>query len=104
MKFSDQLTERAFDARPAVADTDAQMLARDLLQRSQAEFRAAFKHSPMKRAKLRGLQRNAVVVLGNSGTDADRPLLESMLQHDDPLLRAHAAWAITRVRRSADGG
>ena len=26
------------------------------------------------------------------------------LQHDDPLLRAHAARAITRVRRSADGG
>ena len=104
VKFLDQLTERAFDARPAAADTDARMLARDLLQMSHAEFRAAFKHAPMKRAKLCGVQRNAVVVLGNSGTDADRPLLESMLQHDDPLLRAHAAWAITRVRRSADGG
>ena len=104
VKFSEQLTERAFDARPAVADKDARMLARDLLQMSQAEFSAAFKHSPMKRAQLRGLQRNAVVVLGNLGSDADQPLLESMLQHDEPLLREHAAWAITRVRRSANGG
>ena len=80
------------------------MLACDLLQMSQAEFRAAFKHSPMTRAQLRGVQRNAVVVLGNIDIAADLPLFDSMLQHDDPLLRAHAAWAITRVRRSADGG
>jgi epoxyqueuosine reductase QueG len=31
------------------------------------EFRAAFKGSPMKRAKLRGLKRNAAVVLGDVG-------------------------------------
>ena len=103
MKFSEQLTERAFDARPALAEKDARTLARDLLQMSQADFSTAFKNSPMKRAKLRGLQRNAVVVLGNVGTDADLPLLDAMLQHDEPLLREHAAWAITRVRRSATG-
>ena len=98
MKFSEQLTERAFDARPVVAGKDARMLARDLLQMSQAEFSAAFKHSPMKRAKLRGLQRNAVVVLGDVGTDADVPLLKATLQHDEPLLREHAAWALARNR------
>ena len=98
MKFSEQLTERAFDARPALADKDAQTLARDLLQMSQAEFSAAFKYSPMKRAKLRGLQRNAVVVLGNVGTDDDVPLVEAMLQHDDLLLREHATWAVARNR------
>ncbi len=103
MKFSEQLTERAFAARPAVAEKDARTLARDLLQMSQEEFSASFKGSPMKRAKVRGLQRNAVVVLGNVGTDADLPLLDAIRQHDDPLLRGHAAWAITRVRRSANG-
>ena len=103
MKFSEQLTEHAFDVRPAVAGKNARTLARDPLQMSQAEFSAAFGNSPMKRAKLRGLQRNAVVVLGNVGTHADLPLLESMLQHDEPLVRDHAAWAITRVRRSANG-
>ncbi len=98
MKFSEQLTEHAFDARPVFADKDARTLARDLLQVSQAEFSAAFKYSPMKLAKLRGLQRNAAVVLGNVGTDDDVPLLEAMLQHDDPLLREHATWALARTR------
>jgi len=32
---------------------------------TQEEFSAAFKDSPMKRAKLRGLKRNASVVLDN---------------------------------------
>lgn len=35
---------------------------------SQEEFSAAFKHSPMMRATLRGLKRDAAVVLGNLGT------------------------------------
>lgn len=42
------------------------MLARELLAMSDERFRAAFQHSPMKRAKLRGLKRNADVVLGTS--------------------------------------
>ena len=48
---------------------------------TQEEFSAAFKHSPMKRvlrlrsgqAPLRGLKRNACVVLGNVGTAEARP-------------------------------
>jgi epoxyqueuosine reductase len=32
---------------------------------SDEEFHVAFKGSPMKRAKLRGLKRNSAVVLGN---------------------------------------
>jgi epoxyqueuosine reductase len=38
---------------------------------SQVEFSAAFRGSPLKRAKLRGLKRNAAVVLGNVGTTDD---------------------------------
>ena len=103
VKFSEQLTQRAFDARPVLAGKDVRTLARKLLQMSQAEFSTAFKNSPMKRAKLRGLQRNAVVALGNVGTDDDVPLLEAMLHHDDSLLRDHAAWALTRVLPRAVG-
>jgi epoxyqueuosine reductase len=61
-----------FQPRAALAAKDAQRLASELLAMSQEEFSAAFKGSPMKRAKLRGLQRNAAVVLGNIGT-ADEP-------------------------------
>lgn len=45
----------------------------------------------MKRANLRRLQRNALVVFGNVGIDADLPLLDATPQHDEPLLRDHAA-------------
>jgi epoxyqueuosine reductase len=34
-------------------------------------FRIAFKGSPMKRAKLRGLQRNGAVVLTNIGGEGE---------------------------------
>lgn len=64
-KFGRALREDAFRPRPAVAGKDAQTLARDILAMSDDEFRAAFKNSPMKRAKLRGLRRNAAVVLGH---------------------------------------
>ena len=64
---------------------------------SQPEFSAAFKGSPMKRAKLRGLKRNAAVVLGNVGTSDDVPLLEAALEHDEPLVREHASWALAQL-------
>jgi len=35
---------------------------------SQEVFNAAFKGSPIKRAKLRGVKRNGAVVVGNVGT------------------------------------
>lgn len=71
VKFSRDATEEAFVAREVIAGKDAQLLAYDLIAMSQEEFSAAFKKSPMKRAKLAGLQRNAIVVLGNSATAAE---------------------------------
>jgi epoxyqueuosine reductase len=64
---------------------------------TQEEFSRAFKGSPMKRAKLRGLKRNAAVVLGNIGSSADVPALVAALSDDEPLARGHAAWALGRV-------
>jgi epoxyqueuosine reductase len=61
------------------------------------EFRVAFKGSPMKRAKLRGLKRNAAVVLGNVGTPDDAGALTRALDDDEPLVREHAAWALRRL-------
>jgi len=52
----------------------------------------------MKRAKLRGLRRDACVVLGNVGTREDVDLLTRALDDEEPLVREHAAWALDRVR------
>jgi len=64
---------------------------------SQDEFSAAFKGSPMKRAKLRGPKRNAAVVLGSVGTPDDVDVLTRALDDDEPLARDHAAWALARL-------
>lgn len=64
-KFALPLREEAFRPRAILAGKDPRTLAREILSMSDENFRIAFKGSPMKRAKLRGLQRNAAVVLGN---------------------------------------
>jgi epoxyqueuosine reductase len=64
-------------------------------------FRHAFKNSPMKRAKRRGLKRNAAVVLGNVGTTADADALREAVGDADPVVAAHAAWALRRISSSS---
>jgi epoxyqueuosine reductase len=97
-RFAQDLKEPAFAAREVLAGKDARTLARDLLGMSRAEFSAAFKGSPMKRAKLRGLKRNAAVVLGNVGAADDIALLELVRDGEpDDMLRQHAAWALAQL-------
>jgi epoxyqueuosine reductase len=50
-----------------IAEKDARTLTEELIAMSQEEFSAAFRKSPMRRAKLAGLQRNARVVLDDEG-------------------------------------
>ncbi len=61
------------------------------------EFSRPFRGSPMKRAKLRGLKRNAAVVLGNVGTVEDVDVLTRALDDEEPLVREHAAWALAQI-------
>ena len=87
IKFSRALAEDSpYGARAALGGKDARTLAREILGMTQSEFSAAFKGSPMKRAKLRGLKRNAAVVLGNVGTVEDLPVLEQALDEPEPLV------------------
>jgi epoxyqueuosine reductase len=61
------------------------------------EFRRAFRGSPVKRAKLRGLLRSAAVAMGNSGDQKHLPRLHELAQHEDVALAEHARWAISRL-------
>lgn len=84
---------------PALApkpDRDRPALA-DLLRLDQAGFSERFRKSPIKRTKRRGLLRNAAVALGNVGTRSDVPVLSDALRDPEPLVRAHAAWALGRI-------
>ena len=99
IRFAQELKVPEFAPRPALAGKDSQTLARDLLVMTQEEFSAGFKGSPMKRAKLRGLKRNAVVALGNIGTMEDVTVLDQALADPEPLVREHAAWALEAVKK-----
>ena len=104
VRFSQELKEPAFAPREVLAGRDARSLARELLAMTQEEFSRAFKGSPMKRAKLRGLKRNAAVVLGNVGTADDVDVLRRALDDDEPLVREHAAWALDSIRARGSAG
>lgn len=53
-----------------------------------------FAHFYVPRRRARYLRRNALVVLGNSGSPRLVAVAAGYVGHPDPLLRAHAAWAL----------
>ncbi|MCL4838046.1 MAG: tRNA epoxyqueuosine(34) reductase QueG [Thermoanaerobaculia bacterium] len=56
-----------------------------------------FRRSPMKRAKLEGLQRNAALAAGDRADPAYRPALAGALRNPSPAVREAAAWALSRI-------
>lgn len=76
----------------------------------EEEFRDLFRGSAIRRAKWRGVVRNACVALGNSaetleGYPAARPRvigrLERLASSSDPLIVEHAHWALAQLARPA---
>ena len=98
VRFSRDLTEAALSPRPGFDSPAPSALASEILSMGESEFAARFRKSPMKRAKRRGLRRNAAVVLGNSGTDFDTPVLTEAAADSDPLVQSHAEWALRQIR------
>ena len=49
------------------------------------------------RAKLVGLQRNAVIVMGNSRSERYLGSLQMALRNGEQIVRRHAAWALGRI-------
>jgi epoxyqueuosine reductase len=96
-RFALALKESAFASRALVASGDARAVAREMIALTDERYRSAFKGSAMKRAKLRGLRRNAAVVLGNVGTSDDAELLNAAAHDDDPVVAEHARWALSRI-------
>jgi epoxyqueuosine reductase len=69
----------------------------ELLKMSEEDFRTRFAGTSIMRAKRVGMQRNACVVLGNSGDDSAVPALRRALVKGEPMVRGHAAWALGRI-------
>ena len=57
------------------------------------EFRRVFRGSPIRRTKVAGLRRNAIIAMGNSGSPEFIPTLEKLRQDADPVITESAGWA-----------
>jgi epoxyqueuosine reductase len=69
-----------------------------LLSLTEKEFKARFAGSPILRTKRRGFLRNVCVALGNlKRPEAVSALARTLREDPEPLIRAHAAWALGRI-------
>ena len=97
-RFAQRSREARFAAREFVS-----MPLRDFLALDDEAFRALFRKSPVKRIKRARFLRNVCVALGNTGTGDDLPALELAALDPEPLIAAHAQWAVRCIReRCAD--
>lgn len=73
-----------------------------LLSLDEDAFRNATRKSALRRAKFRGLMRNALIAAGNSRDPAHTPALRRHAEGPDAMLAVHARWALARLA-SGDG-
>ncbi len=83
-------SDPAFLPRPATTNR----LPEELLRLSEEEFREEFRGSPVKRAKRRGLARNAAASLSLRHDPAAQSALRSAMNDQDELVRTQAALAL----------
>ncbi len=78
-----------------------------LLSLDEQEFRRTFRGSAVRRAKWRGLLRNACIAAGNAHalraaahapeSTRLRERLAKLAAHDDAIIAEHASWALARI-------
>jgi len=61
------------------------------------QFRQRFRHTPLWRAKRRGILRNAAIVLGNQCCREALPVLQRAAANEEPLVSAACQWAMARI-------
>jgi epoxyqueuosine reductase len=87
-----------FEARDGLINPALDWLA----EMQREEFQTVFRRSPIRRAKLSGLRRNAVVAMGNSGDQKFMPTLKRLSEDSDPVVAEHARWAVVRLEQSSN--
>ena len=75
-----------------------------VLALSEDEWRVATRRTALRRARYRGLLRNALVAAGNARDPALAPLVRRHAEGPDPLLSEHARWALARLEGANGSG
>ena len=91
-------TEPEFQPRPGLVNPALDWLA----EMQSEEFREVFRGSPIRRTKLSGIRRNAVIAMGNTGNRDFLPTLRKLTSDADPLVAESAQWASGQLQE-ADG-
>jgi epoxyqueuosine reductase len=92
--FASSAVDRAFELSLVLPEPE---LLSELALSAQ-EFNRKYRHSPLRRAKHRGYLRNISVALGNQHQPEVVSSLGKVMQsHSEPLVRAHAAWALGQI-------
>ena len=84
---------REFQPRPGLVNPALEWL----VEMQQEEFSRVFRGSPIRRTKLAGLRRNAIIAMGNSGDRKFLPTLRQLTGDPDPVIAQHAQWALGRL-------
>ena len=92
-KFAQSAREQKLAAREALK---APSLA-DLARLDDAQFRALFTKSPVKRIGRDRFVRNVLYAIGNSGEPALAVEAECLLADPSPLVRGAAVWALSQL-------
>jgi epoxyqueuosine reductase len=92
-KFASEASEAKLIARDDLAAPPLEELA----ALDEAGFRRRFAGGPIKRLGHARFLRNVLIAVGNSGKAALAPIAVRRLEHDSPLVRAMAVWAIGRL-------
>ncbi len=94
-RFAKKSEEARFFPREPLASMDLV----SMLKMSLEEFQAATRRSATRRARYAGFLRNVAVALGNSKDPRVVPDLVVALDHLEPLVREHVAWALGNLKQ-----
>jgi epoxyqueuosine reductase len=108
LAVEENVGEMPGNGRPSLLSPELEWLA----SLTQEGFSRVFSGSAVKRAKWRGLVRNACVALGNSRVPRESAryqrimlLLSGLVDSDDTLIAEHARWALAQLAlRGSLGG
>ena len=92
-KFAQTGREAKLAARDNLRAPDLAQLSR----LDDAQFRALFTKSPVKRTGRERFVRNVLVAIGNSGDATLAAEAEQLLDDPSPLVRGAAVWALSRL-------
>ena len=97
-KFAQATREAKLSARADLANPPLS----ELVRLSDADFRALFSGSPIKRLGHQRFLRNVLIAIGNSADPGLAPLALEQLSSPSPLVRGAAVWALARLTPRGD--